>query len=41
MKNFINDCVLFQSDRASDKIIGVWSWLNILVFLYGVFRLIN
>lgn len=37
MKNFLNDCVLFQSDNFVILFIGFAFWFNVFVMCFGIY----
>ena len=37
MKDFLNDCILFQSDEFVILFIGFAFWFNVFVMCFGIY----
>jgi len=41
LKAFIKHCLLFGSNELREWVLGVFLWLSLLLFLYGMYNLIT
>ncbi|MBT1696321.1 hypothetical protein KK083_05505 [Fulvivirgaceae bacterium PWU4] len=41
VKQFIVQCLFFQSDEKMHKLFGALSWLSIMLFIYAVVNLLQ
>lgn len=41
LRLFITDCLFFRSQARTDKILGFFGWLSILLFIYSVVQIIR
>jgi hypothetical protein len=41
LKDFFIKCMLFQEKNLFYKILGIWTWLNIILLVLSIYNLIK
>lgn len=41
IKQFIKECIFFQSEEQFNKVLGIFMWLNIIQLILAILRILH